>query len=164
MNTVKYKKTNRAQIINTLCHIFRIILGAVLIYASIDKIIYPNAFAKIIYNYQILPNDVINVTAFVLPWMELITGLFLIFQLWTPGTIVLTNFLLIIFMGAIVYALAMGLNIDCGCFSISGGKSPINMMTIVRDFSFMFMALFLLTATFFPQRIISFFSKDTEYR
>ena len=164
MKTVKYKKTNRVPVMNTLYHVFRIILGAVLIYASIDKIIYPNAFAKIIYNYQILPGDAINVAALVLPWLELVTGLFLIFQIWTPGTTVLTNILLIVFMGAIIFALARGLNIDCGCFSISGGKSAINTMTLFRDFSFILMALFLLAATFFPQRTTAFFCKDTECR
>ena len=47
----------------------RVILGAVFIYASIDKIRNPEAFAKAVYNYQILPDSLINLTAIALPWL-----------------------------------------------------------------------------------------------
>lgn len=57
----------------------RLILGAIFVYASIDKILHPDAFAKAVYNYQILPHAFINPTAMVLPWLELILGIFLSF-------------------------------------------------------------------------------------
>ena len=62
----------------------RLILGVIFIYASIDKIFHPAAFAEAVYNYQILPDALINLTAIVLPWLELILGAFLILGLWLP--------------------------------------------------------------------------------
>lgn len=53
----------------------RIFLGLVFVVASVDKIIHPKAFAEIIYNYQILPGSLINLTAIILPWLELLLGL-----------------------------------------------------------------------------------------
>jgi len=134
-------------------HLCRIVLGVVLIYASIDKISNPEDFGKIIYSYQLLPEEMINLTAIILPWLELITGLLLIFQLWIPGTVLLTNILFIVFITAILSALLRGLDIDCGCFSTSGGKGSMNTITFFRDFSFVIMAFFLLMVTFFPKKI-----------
>lgn len=136
-------------------HLCRLVLGAVLIYASIDKISNPEDFGKIIYSYQLLPEEMINLTAIILPWLELITGLFLIFQLWLPGTVLLANILFMIFITAIISALLRGLDIDCGCFSTSGGKGSMSMITFFRDFSFVIMALFLLGITFFSKEIRS---------
>ena len=50
-----------------LYHILRIILAVVFIYASIDKIMHPHDFAKAVFNYQILPDYLINITAIFLP-------------------------------------------------------------------------------------------------
>ena len=59
----------------------RIVLGVVLIYASIDKIIHPEAFAKLIGNYNVLPFGLENVVAIILPTLELIVGCCLILGL-----------------------------------------------------------------------------------
>ena len=41
----------------------RLLLGGIFVYASIDKIIYPVEFAKVVYNYQILPVAASNLAA-----------------------------------------------------------------------------------------------------
>jgi len=48
----------------------RLVMAGIFLYASIDKIAHPAAFAKDIYNYQILPDALINLTALLLPWLE----------------------------------------------------------------------------------------------
>jgi uncharacterized membrane protein YphA (DoxX/SURF4 family) len=63
----------------------RVVLGAVFIFASVDKILHPDAFAVIIKNYQILPVKLISLAAVVLPWLELILGISLIAGVWLPG-------------------------------------------------------------------------------
>ena len=50
----------------------RIVLGGVFIYASIDKIMHPEEFAKAIGNYHVLPFGLENLLALTLPWLELI--------------------------------------------------------------------------------------------
>jgi hypothetical protein len=42
-------------------------LAGIFIYVNIDKIAHTAAFAKDVYNYQILPDALINLTSLVLP-------------------------------------------------------------------------------------------------
>jgi len=58
--------------------IARLFLGRVFIYASVDKIFHPDDIARAVYNYQILPDGLINLTALVLPWLELLLGICLL--------------------------------------------------------------------------------------
>lgn len=125
----------------------RWILGGVFIYASYDKILHPAAFSKIIYNYQIVPDVLINLTALVLPMLELIMGILFWIGFWMPGTVMLSNILLGSYMGALTFNLARGLNINCGCFSTSSGSS-INVETILWDAAFFALSVYLTVVVF----------------
>lgn len=125
----------------------RWILGGVFIYASYDKILHPAAFSKIIYNYQILPDGLINLTALVLPMLELIMGIFFWVGFWMPGTVMLSNILLVSYIGALILNLARGLDINCGCFSMSSGSS-INIESILWDAAFLALSVYLTVAVF----------------
>lgn len=104
----------------------RIILGGIFVYASIDKILHPAAFAEAVYNYQILPDSLVNLTAVFLPWLELILGGCLIAGVWLPGAALIANVLLITFAGALAFNLARGLDIHCGCFTTDAGAEGSN--------------------------------------
>ena len=125
----------------------RLILGALFLYAGVPKIFQPEAFARAIYNYQILPDLLVNFAAITLPWVETVIGIFLIAGIWLPGTVLLTNLLLLTFLSAMAFNYARGLDIDCGCFS-TGSESPISSITLLRDTAFFFIALFHLFGTF----------------
>jgi uncharacterized membrane protein YphA (DoxX/SURF4 family) len=125
--------------------LIRIALGAVFVYASIDKIMHPADFSVSVYYYQLLPNELINLTALILPWLELVLGVCLIIGVWQQGALFLANFLLIMFTAALIFNLARGLDIHCGCFTakaeiVEGGKM---IWTIVRDTIFLLMGLVL---------------------
>jgi uncharacterized membrane protein YphA (DoxX/SURF4 family) len=128
----------------------RLILGVVFIYASIDKILHPGQFAEIIHNYQILPDVLINPTAIILPWLELILGAFLLIGIWLPGAVFLTNLLLAVFLGAMAFNLARGLDIHCGCFrsmvDLGDAAAPM-LWYAIRDSLFIVPGIFLLWHT-----------------
>jgi uncharacterized membrane protein YphA (DoxX/SURF4 family) len=126
----------------------RLILGGIFIFASLDKIMNPLAFAKSISNYQILPNALINLAAIVLPWLELILGTLLVFGVWLPGTIVLVDLLLVVFFGALMFNLVRGLNVDCGCFSTSPTENPSIILSVMRDTVFLFLGGYLFYGLF----------------
>ena len=130
--------------------IARLILGIVFIYASIDKILHPVAFAEAVYNYQILSDALINLTAIVLPWLELLLGIFLALGICLPGVVFLSNMLLAIFFGALVFTLARGLDINCGCFSTSHETASNYCMCfyVIRDGIFLLIGLYLLSFIF----------------
>ena len=96
--------------------IFRIILGIIFIYASYDKILDPAGFSKNIHNFHVTPIAIENIIALVLPWLELIIGIFLIFGLFLDGTINITIALLILFIIVLSQAVFRGIDVHCGCF------------------------------------------------
>jgi uncharacterized membrane protein YphA (DoxX/SURF4 family) len=118
--------------------IIRLFLGVTLIYASLDKIANPDQFARIVYNYRILPEFLINIFAVTLPWVELVTGLFLIFGIFIESTSLLASFLFVIFIIAISINLFRGIDLNCGCFSTdpAGKKEGANLL--IRDFVYLF--------------------------
>ena len=128
-------------------HGVRLILGVIFIYASYDKILHPKAFAEVVYHYQILPDKLINLTAIFLPWIEIMIGVFLIVGFWMPGTVIWCNILLVIYIGALGYNLARGLDINCGCFSTTKG-SPISIEHILWDAVFLVLSSYLLFFVF----------------
>ncbi|MCF8142398.1 MAG: DoxX family membrane protein [Deltaproteobacteria bacterium] len=132
----------------------RLILGAVFIYASMDKIAHPEAFAEVVHNYQILPDALVNLTAIVLPWLELVTGAFLVIGLFREGTVSIVTLLLTIFFGAVIFNLARGLDIHCGCFHTSTQLTDSTSMSwyVFRDSLFLLTALYLFFRTFRGRR------------
>jgi len=121
----------------------RLILGAIFIIASADKILHPAAFAQAMFNYQILPDYLINIVSIILPWLEVLLGVFLLFGIWLPGTVTLTNALLISFLGALVFNVARGLDVHCGCFSTNATGTPATAWYLVRDTVFLLMGGYL---------------------
>lgn len=122
----------------------RLALGLIFIYASLDKILNPHDFARVIHNYQLLPDSAVNLTAIVLPWLELILGSLLVFGFWLPGAVALANLLLLLFFVAMVSAMVRGLDIHCGCFSTTAQGEPQLLWTLLRDLAFLALGGYLL--------------------
>ena len=100
---------------NYLILIVRVLLGAVFLWASFDKIMDPSKFARDIANYHIIPFGLENIIAIVLPWLEFFIGSALILGLLVDGAVLLSGILLIAFNVLIAQAMLRGFNIDCGC-------------------------------------------------
>ncbi len=126
----------------------RLALGGIFIAASIDKIAHPAEFAKIVHNYLILPDSAVNTVAMVLPWLEAVAGTLLIFGIWLPGAVLVANALLFTFFAALMYNLARGLNIHCGCFSTTTSAAPQTSWYIIRDSFFLILGLALAVQVF----------------
>ena len=133
--------------------ICRVILGAVFIYASVDKIAHPAAFAELIYNYQILPDAAVNLVALTLPWLEALLGLCLIAGPWLPGTTVVGTGLLAVFIGGLVFNQMRGLDIHCGCFSTETTDGPAGLGTVVRDVGFLAVSVYLTVKVFVARSV-----------
>ena len=121
-------------------HTIRIIIAVTFIYASIDKIIHPQAFAQAVFNHQILPDSLINLTAIVLPWMELVLGLCLLFNIWTAGASTMAAGLMALFISIISFNLMRGLDVECGCFSATASES-MSALTLIRDLVFLLLSI-----------------------
>jgi uncharacterized membrane protein YphA (DoxX/SURF4 family) len=122
-------------------HFTRLVMAGVFIYASIDKIIHPDLFAEAVYNYQVLPEYLVNLTALILPWLELILGACLLANRWMAGASALAAILMALFVGMTIFNLARGLDISCGCFSTDPDDDPITVLTLARDICFLIFSL-----------------------
>lgn len=130
----------------------RLILGVIFVFASVDKILHPATFAETIYNYQILPDALINLTAIFLPWLELSLGSCLIAGIWLPGAALIANLLLVTFTGALLFNLARGLDLHCGCFITSTEAGASNAWYILRDILFLGIGGLVFYSTFISEK------------
>ncbi len=125
----------------------RLLIGAIFVYASIYKVLDPAAFAVAIRNYMILPISWSNVVAVTLPWIELGAGALLIVGIFTRPAALLTTGMLVVFLGVIIYAYSIGLDIDCGCFSSAvSSQGRITFFDIIRDSILVIISLFTVLA------------------
>ncbi len=125
----------------------RIVLGALFMYASFDKMANPEAFAKLIDNYHILPYQLVNPMAIFLPWLEFITGLFLLTGKWVKGSLLIYTTLLVVFIIALSQALIRGLDVSCGCFSVKPATTSEVWLRIIEDLILLTVGIFLLKYT-----------------
>lgn len=121
----------------------RIVFGGLFVAASLDKILHPRAFAEIVYNYHLLPDELVNATAILLPWIELTAGLLLIFGRLALGANVILCGLIAMFAAALGFNLARDLNVACGCFSTAGTKGSPG-LDLVRDGAILMLGLVVL--------------------
>jgi uncharacterized membrane protein YphA (DoxX/SURF4 family) len=100
----------------------QIALGVFFVAASLTKIADPPSFAHMVHNYRIVPGALVNLMALVMPWIELLCGLALIFGIWKETARTIIAALLLVFIIAISINLARGNAIDCGCFDLSAAN------------------------------------------
>jgi len=131
----KLKKFLGSKTIQLLC---RLILGGIFIYSSLPKIANPHEFARIIYDYRLIPDYFVYSFALILPWLEMISGLYLISGIFIKTSSIILSSLLVVFLIALSINAIRGLDINCGCFSISTDYSNSSLISfIIRDFLFL---------------------------
>lgn len=117
--------------IRVLTLTMRILIGALFVYAGTLKLLDPGAFAWNIYQYGLVPRDLINVLAISLPVIEILAGIGFIFNV--RRSMAAITGLLVLFLFVLGYALLNGLNVECGCFS-AGEPGPEGLrMAFIRD-------------------------------
>ncbi|MBL7995759.1 DoxX family membrane protein [bacterium] len=124
--------------------IARVVLGLIFVYASIEKITYPEPFAQNIIAYEILPQALANIAAIWLPWLEMFCGLLLIAGIWVRANAAILSILLTIFIIAIASALIRGLDISCGCFEVGDSEAMVGWRRVIEDAGMMILSLWLM--------------------
>jgi uncharacterized membrane protein YphA (DoxX/SURF4 family) len=123
----------------------RIALGLIFVFAAYAKLHFNGSWHfgdyhlfLAIDSYQILPLWAVEGMARVLPWVELAVGVLLISGLALRWVGSFTSLLLFVFIGAMLRAQILGLQINCGCF---GNNEKLGPLTLIRDGSLLVLAL-----------------------
>lgn len=118
---------------------FRLVVGGMFIWAGVTKIIDPLGFAQNIANYRVFPDGISFFLALVVPWIEVICGVFLILGLFRSASALLLSAFLVVFLVLIAATLIRGIDIDCGCFGSLSGK--VDYKLILTDSILLFFCL-----------------------
>jgi uncharacterized membrane protein YphA (DoxX/SURF4 family) len=143
----------------------RLLLAGIFVFAGGAKIFYPNQmfrsfalskfsvlanlsnFSHQVDSYKLLPPQAVDFVANTLPFAEIALGLLLLIgwrvRVWAS----VVSLLLLAFFTMVARAYILHLRIDCGCF---GKPEPITGFTLLRDGSFLALAL-LVTVSEFQQ-------------
>lgn len=120
----------------------RLFCGVLFIYAAYDKILHPLAFSDTVFNYHLLPRQLVNIFSLWLPWLELVAGIMLVAGIWGRACAALLSGMMLMFLVAIGQAVFRGIDIHCGCFTQNGDATdPVSFLTIARDIAFLIATL-----------------------
>jgi len=114
-----------------LAFVLRVYVGVIFIVAAMSKLPYPAEFVEALAAYRIMPYWSVNMVAVVLPWVELICGLFLIIGFMTRAVASIIGAMLVTFIIAITINLVRGTPISCGCFDSVGAE--LSWFYVLRD-------------------------------
>jgi uncharacterized membrane protein YphA (DoxX/SURF4 family) len=93
----------------------RVVIGGIFVYSGVVKVMDVKGFARMVSQYELVPDELLATVAYGLPVLELLAGIGLIFEI--PWALTAISGMLIMFIGVLWYGVLQGLDIDCGCFS-----------------------------------------------
>jgi uncharacterized membrane protein YphA (DoxX/SURF4 family) len=121
--------------------VFKVLLGLLFVISSISKIQNPAKFMDSIEAYKLLPSIFIHPMAIIIPWMQIVCGLFFIFDIYAQSSALILSGLLLVYTVAIAQAFARGMSMDFGCFDlIEGLEDKVGWKSIIRDIIFLGMS------------------------
>jgi putative oxidoreductase len=121
-----------------LIFVVRVLLGALFIFAGVMKLRDIQHFVQAVGAFKIIPEGAEHLqvlTAFVVPWIEILAGLMLVLGWWTRAAALTISLMLATFIVGIGSVIARDLDVKCTCF----GKfeipcdGPIGWCHIVRN-------------------------------
>ena len=100
----------------------RIALAGLFFFSAYQKLMggSPQQFALNIKAFEILPDDLIGLATFTIPWGEVIGAILILLGLWARPAALLLSSLLSVFTIAVISILIRKMSVDCGCFGKGG--------------------------------------------
>jgi hypothetical protein len=122
----------RSEIASWAGFALRVTASGIWLFSGAAKLPQIAGFPALVERYGILPHVLAVPFGYLLPFVELGIGLYLLVGLFVRGTAIAGTLLFIAFLAAQIQALARGLTLDCGCFGPIA-QSTVGPLTILRD-------------------------------
>ncbi len=94
----------------------RLLLGGLFVFAGVMKVQDTQNFAFAVQGFKILPEHLVVLAAFVLPWLEMVAGGMLLLGLWTRASAGVIGLMTLGFLGGIISVIVRGMDVKCSCF------------------------------------------------
>ena len=95
--------------------VVRVLLGVVLIFSGITKIVDPSKAVDLMLEFKVIPEALILIIISVLPVLEILTGMLLVTGMYPKLASISALALFFGFFLISIYGTIIGLNSDCGC-------------------------------------------------
>ena len=128
------------RVVDAIVLLVRVVLGAILIVAGASKVGHAAEFAAQIAGFRLLPQVVIAPLALLLPFLEILTGGYLILGLFTRGAAWVATAMFAVFDAAIASAVVRGMTVSCGCFG-PNDRTVTTWAEVARDAIFVLLAV-----------------------
>lgn len=131
--------------------LMRLILSGVFIYSGFSKLAAPlENFIAAIEGYQFLNSELIRPVAFLLPWLELIFGTFLLTGFLARLSASMLALFSAVFVGLLTRSLILKLPVtECGCFGAGISLAPHQALILDLGLFLMAVCLIVLPSTVF---------------
>lgn len=121
----------------------RLVLGGILIAASVTKLQYQAEFVDIVAGYGLLPDSLAQVYGLVVPWVELFIGCCLVLGIFTRFASAVSVPLTVSFVIASAYGLFHPVAGGCGCFGqLISLSHPVSLLLDAAMLAIAFLLLF----------------------
>jgi putative oxidoreductase len=133
---------------NSIIAVLRIFMGLLLIYSGFFKALDLENFSRVISLYNISPDVLVPYATVILPFLELMIGVLLLFGYKIKSASLISIGLMIFWATIISINVYKGKNFECGCFETSrfGLSEAIGMPLVIRDVIFMVILFFIFQA------------------
>lgn len=113
--------------------LFRLVFGALFLWAAALKLSHPRAFAQAVDEYGIVPDGwPLVIAAFAIPALEALAGLGVVLDRRAGWWLMLG--LLALFIGVLGFGILNNLDVDCGCFTLAEQRGQSGLRSaFVRD-------------------------------
>ncbi len=121
----------------TLLMTCRFIAGGAFLIAALMKLKDVSALMLSIESFELLPTVLVPFAAYTVPWIEIVSGLALVYGFWSRSAAVLAGMTYLIFTVALASVLLRGMSVDCGCFGALTGGDAVTWLSVLRNAFFL---------------------------
>jgi protein-disulfide isomerase len=130
--------------------VIRLALGAIWIWAAVDKLGNPRTFVQAVRAYDATPEWLSKGIGYGLPVFEFCLGVLLVLGIAVRAAAIFSVLLFLVFLIGLAQAAARGIQLECGCFGGGGTTDAGTQYTldILRDIGLLILAAYLVIWSF----------------
>ena len=118
----------------------RLAIGFVFAFAGMMKALDPAGMKEAVEAYNAMPDSLVPLVAVTLPWVELLCGLMLVFNVFSRSAALVIALSLAGFMYGVGLNMWRGVEMECGCFDVIF-RQTIGWGVMARDVGFLLLSL-----------------------